>query len=934
MRIPTATYRIQLNPRFGFRATRDIIPYLKELGISDIYASPIFKAKHGSEHGYDVVDPSDLNPELGSRSEFEELMDRVRNGGLGWLQDMVPNHMAFDKENAMLMDVLENGRHSEFYRFFDIDWEYRYESLRGKVLAPFLGKLYGEALEDGEIELKYDEHGFTINYYDLAFPLRPDSYVSVLSLRLGEIREAVQGDNNPDYKEISGILDELKELPFGQKPRERSDRIKLIKERLWKLYCGNRRIREVIDETVRMVNGAGGARDRFKLLDELLSHQSFRLAFWKVATEEINYRRFFNINELICLREEEEEVFERTHALLFSLIDEGRITGVRIDHIDGLYDPVAYLSRIAERTGETYIVVEKILDFGEVLPAFWPVHGTTGYDFLNYLNGLFCRKESEPLFTRLYAAFSGLRTSCDDLCADEKKLIMQKHMASDIDNLAHLLKAICARDRYASDITIYGLRSALVEVMAVFPVYRTYITHDVIREADRSFVSSAISRASKANPGFLKELRFLERFLLLRYDEYLSEDEKRQWTDFVMRFQQFTGPLTAKGFEDTTLYVYNRLLSLNEVGGNPAKFGISLEEFHHFNKQRARDWPCSLSGTSTHDTKRGEDVRARIHVLSEMPKQWEENIKNWSKINRKTKKKVNGIIVPDRNDEYFLYQTLVGGFPFDESDVPSFTKRIKRYVIKAVREGKVHTAWLRPDTDYEEAFVAFIEEILRPESDNRFLKSFLPFQRTVARYGLFNSLSQTLLKMTAPGVPDFYQGTELWDLNFVDPDNRRPVDFEMRKHWLRDIVKHETADIAILLDELLKTKEDGRIKLFLIHRVLGARNKHAELFQKGAYIPLAVAGCHRESLVTFARTLGNEWSITIAPRFLTTVMRDGEDPLGDNIWKDTHVVLSDDAPDMWYNVITGERVEADTKIRAGTALNYFPVALLMSDGDE
>jgi len=931
MHIPAASYRIQFNPAFDFRAAENIVSYLAGLGISDLYASPIFKAKKGSTHGYDVVDPNQLNPQLGTEPDFERLIRKGKAHGMGWIQDIVPNHMAFDHENEMLVDVLENGESSRYFRFFDIEWNHPYESIKGRVLAPFLGMFYGKSLEEGEIKLRYSKDGFSLGYYGQVLPLRLESYLHLLTYRLHVLKKKLGADHS-DYVKLLGILYILKTLPSREEMSDRYDQIKFIKTTLWELYHKNQDIRKFIRENLRIFNGKQGTPESFNLLNELLSEQFFRLSFWKVATEEINYRRFFNINELLSLRIEDEDVFNHTHSLIFRLIDEGKITGMRIDHIDGLYDPMNYLARIRQRAGDLYVVVEKILDLEEELPTHWPIQGTTGYDFLNYVNGLFCMGKHRREFNRIYTNFAGISVPYEELVSEKKRLILGKHMAGDVDNLAHLMKAISSKDRHGSDITIYGLKRALVEVMVHFRVYRTYIGKGISRETDPSHIQEAIDRAKSSSPGLLNELQFIERFLLLDFGDYLSEEEKNQWIHFVMRFQQFTGPLMAKGFEDTTLYVYNRLLSLNEVGGNPNRFGISIAEFHRFLEKRSHLWPHSLNATSTQDTKRGEDMRARLNVLSEMPKEWERNIKKWSKINRKNKKKVHGITVPDRNDEYFLYQTLVGVFSLhEEGEFQLFRERIKEYLIKAVREAKVHTAWLKPDVEYESAFISFVEEILDPPEENPFLKEFLPFQRKVVHYGIFNSLSQALIKITSPGVPDFYQGTELWDLNLVDPDNRRPVDFQKRWTFLGEIREKDNGDILNLVTDLFHTREDGKIKLFLIYRALKARNEHPELFQKGAYIPLQAAGKFNDNIIAFARSHGGKWAVTIVPRFLITVIKEGEYPLGQEVWDDTHIPLPDEIVHKWKNVITGQFLKSHNKLIIGEVLKHFPVALLMRE---
>ena len=931
MRIPVATYRIQFNPSFDFQAAKEIIPYLAELGISDIYASPIFKARKGSTHGYDVVDPCRINPELGDEQDFNELIRELKNYGMGWIQDIVPNHVAYDYENRMLMDVLENGESSKYLHFFDIVWDHPCESIRGKLLAPFLGRFYGKSLEDGEIQLKYGAAGLSVNYYHLTLPLKIESYLTVFTHQLSALKRTL-GCDHPDFIKLLGILYVLKTLSTGEEMDERYDQITFIKRTLWDLYTGNLEMKRFIDANVQAFNGEKGNPESFNLLDNLLSEQLFRLSFWKVATEEINYRRFFSINELICLRAEDEDVFDRTHALIFRLIEEGKVSGLRIDHIDGLYDPANYLKRLQERTGDVYVIVEKILGPEEELPSFWSMQGTTGYDFLNYLNGIFCKKKGEKQFNKIYSNFTGFKTDYDDLVSEKKRLIVGKHMAGDVDNLAHLMKGIAARYRHGSDITLYGLKRTIVELMTQFPVYRTYINSEVFRDSDPSYIKEAVNRSIERVPNLLNELDFIERFLLLKFEDYLAREEKEQWIHFVMRFQQFTGPLMAKGFEDTVLYVYNRLLSLNEVGGSPDKFGISSKDFHAFDKRRANLYPHSLNATSTHDTKRGEDVRARINVLSEIPLEWGRSLKRWNELNRGKKRTVNGRNVPDENDEYFIYQTLIGAFPFYENEYPAFIERMKDYIIKAVREAKVRTAWLKPDTEYEDACISYVEEILREE--NQFLEEFVPFQRKVSHYGIFNSLSQTLIKITSPGVPDFYQGTELWDLNLVDPDNRRPVDFRKRGSLLRDVSGRAQTDILKLITELLATREDGRIKLFLINRALQARKERADVFQKGSYIPVEGGGRFKEHIVAFARNHEDDWTITITPRHLTALLKEGELPTGRQVWDDTHILLPKGAPALWKDAITTQVIEGRETLLIGDVLKDFPVALLMSEEEE
>ncbi len=930
MKIPHSTYRIQFTPDFGFQKAKEISGYLYEIGISDLYASPVFKAKKGSPHGYDVVDQNQLNPDLGTENDFEELVIELKKYGIGWIQDVVPNHMAFDGENPMLMDVLENGHNSEYFDFFAIEWNHFSENMSQRLLAPFLGRHYGESLDAGEITLCYDQNGFYIQYYSLKLPLKIESYVRVITNGLPLLREKL-GDDNPDLVKFLGILYSLKNLPDSQEERlGRYSQIQFVKSILWELYSGNSDIKDVINENLCIFNGEDGPGADFNLLDSLLSEQLFRLSFWKVATEELNYRRFFNINGLISLRIEDEKVFSRTHLLVFRLLKERKISGLRIDHIDGLYDPAGYLRNIRERAEDAYLITEKILEHNEDLPSLWPAQGTTGYDFMNYVNGIFCMENNGREFNKLFYKFTGFKTSYDVLFYEKKKLVIETDMTGDVDNLAHQLKKVSSRDRYGSDITLYGVKRAIVEILAFFPVYRTYIRDDNYSTADRNYIREAVEKARDANPALFHEINFIERFLLLEFNAYSLEEDKKEWVHFVMCFQQVSGPLMAKGVEDTILYIYNRLLSLNEVGGSPDRFGISATEFHEFNLRRLRRQPHTMNATATHDTKRGEDIRARINVLSEMPSEWEAHLRKWSRLNRRKKKAMKGVVIPDKNDEYFLYQTMLGAFPFNIDEMDSFRSRLKEYIIKAVREAKVHTAWLKPDTDYEENFMAFIDKILTPSDKNLFLEDFTGFQKKIAWYGIFNSLSQTLLKITSPGIPDFYQGTELWDLNFVDPDNRRPVDYSIRQWLFREMKAREAVDGTALIKELFATKEDGRLKLFLIYKALAVRNKLAILFEKGEYVPLETAGEYADNLLAFARVNRPLWGVVMVPRFLTGVAWKEVLPIGRNVWGDTHVLLPDDAPSLWHNKITGESLTGTKKIFAGDAFKYFPGALIVS----
>jgi len=931
MRIPVATYRLQFHPEFKFRDARRILTYLDDLGISDIYASPIFKARRGSTHGYDVVDPSQLNPELGSDEDFAALTSELSQRGMGWLQDIVPNHMAYDSENPFLVDILEHGPHSEYSDFFDVEWEHPFDDFKGKVLIPMLGDFYGRCMERGEIVLDYDEDGLTVNYYDLWVPLRIESYSRFLTYDMDTLAKSL-GRNHPDFVKLLGILYMVKNLSEETTGRERKDQAQFIKELLWELYTSNEEVHQFIQKNLALFNGEIEEGDRYELLDSLLSDQFFRLAFWKVGAEELNYRRFFTVNELICLRIEDLKVFQKTHSLISQLIKNDQIQGLRIDHLDGLYNPKQYLRRLRTKCGdETYIVIEKILEIDEELPDDWPIQGTSGYDFLNQLNGLFCCRANEKAFDNIYGRLVEQRPDYRAWKIDNKRLIADTNLVGDVDNLAHMLKRIAGRYRYGRDFTLSGLRKSILEVLVQFPVYCTYINEEGVSERDRAYIHEAIKNSNKRIPQLQNELTFIEKVLTLDYEDFLTEEDKAEWLHFTMRFQQFSGPLMAKGVEDTLFYVYNRMISLNEVGGDPGKFGITPKEFHSFNQRQLTHWPHTLNTTSTHDTKRSEDVRARLNVLSEIPEEWDQQVRRWQNLNDAFKIVTEKRTIPDPNNEYFLYQTLVGAFPFENNPEEHQTcvDRIKAYVVKAVREAKVYTAWLRPDSEYEEGFVTFVERILKEAAQNDFLAEFRPFQQKIARYGIFNSLSQTLLKLTSPGVPDCYQGTELWDLSLVDPDNRRPVDYEERISFLQEIQRRCQTDINSLLSDLQATWQDGRMKLFLIYRALKARKQYRDVFEQGNYTPLKVEGKQAENIVAFARTHQKQTAIVVVPRFLTSVIQPDQEPYGEKVWGDTVLVLPKKLQADWLETITEREITDQARLPIGKILQNFPVALLL-----
>jgi (1->4)-alpha-D-glucan 1-alpha-D-glucosylmutase len=911
MRAPSATYRIQFTPAFRFEHAERVAPYLSRLGITDLYASPVFSARKGSGHGYDVTDPTRINPELGGEAGLDRLIRSVRDLGMGWIQDIVPNHMAFDGANPRLADIFEKGEASRYYRFFDIDWDH--PVLKGRLIAPFLGKPYREALEAGEIRLVCEPSGFGVRYGDFRFPLRLNSYETVSSAIFGSAPE-----DGGEFGELCRRLGEAVD-------NETADSLKAA---LWKLRAADPETGRRLDEGLRIVNERRAEAGRAPALDGILERQVFQFEYWKSAGTLLNYRRFFAIGELISVAVEREPVFEDLHRLIVGLCESGRVNGLRVDHIDGLYDPGTYLNRLRSRIGDRYLVVEKILGRAEALPSEWPVQGTSGYEFLTLLNGLYCERSNEFRFRSLYRRFTGEKVRLGHLIAHKKRLIMDRYFHGDIDNLVRFLTGGGLMERYP-DIMEEGMKKAVIEAIACFPVYRTYIGPQGIGEADRAFIQSAIQKSRTLNSHLNREFDLLEKVLLLQHEEGADDAQKDRWLRFVMRFQQLTGPLMAKGFEDTALYLYNRLLSLNEVGGHPSIFGTSVSQWHNWCGNRIRNWPLGMNATATHDTKRGEDARARINVLSEMPGEWEVKIGEWHRLALPRRRRVRRRLVPGRSEEYVLYQTLIGVCPFGSDGTGLLGDRLKEYFIKAAREAKVHTEWIQPDALYESAMTRFIDDLLSEGTENGFLKSFIPFQKKVAFFGILNSLSQTLIKITAPGVPDFYQGTELWDFSLVDPDNRRPVDFAERDRLLGEIEKRRTADRFGLLDDLWTGREDGRIKLYLIHEGLKARRSNRALFEAGGYLPARVRGSQRRHVLAYARRHEDAWAVTVAPRFAARLVGEGERPVGRGVWKDATLTLPPGAPRVWRDVLTGEKIVWNGRLEMGDLLTRFPAALLI-----
>lgn len=969
-RIPTATYRLQLSGRFTFEQAEAVVPYLHDLGISHCYTSPLLKARTGSPHGYDIVDHNALNPEIGERPDFDRLTDALHRRGMGLIMDIVPNHMGVGgDDNRWWLDMLEHGQASSHAAYFDIDWRPADETLRGRLLLPLLDDHYGAVLEGGRLKLVFaaDTGTLSVYYFNHRFPLDPATYGEILRPALDRLRQERHDDSSAidELEQIVRGLDSLPERDDTEpgSPAARSRDARMLKRWLAALCNRSPGVRRTIETETALCNGTTGQPESFDRLHRLLERQAYRLAFWQVATDEINYRRFFDINDLAGLRMEDPAVFRDTHELIMRLIAERRVHGLRIDHPDGLYDPAGYYRRLSdtirerlggkngehdEREPPLYTVAEKILAPYEYPPEDWPLHGTTGYDFLNLVTGLLIDADAETAVERNYRNFIGRRMEPDDLLYQCKRLIITRKLSGELTVLANQLKAIADTDRYTRDYTLIGLRDALREIAASFPAYRTYVTPDTITDQDREFVDWAVAQAKKRDrAGDLSVYDFVRSILLLDHRGGWTPAYTASAAGLAMRFQQFTAPLMAKALEDTMFYIYNRFTAVNEVGGDPRRFGTSVAAFHHAGRERLHRWPHTMLATSTHDTKRSGDVRARLAVLSEIPAEWRHRTSRWHRINRSRKRLHNDTQAPDTNDEYLFYQTLLGMWPpgtVDARTLPSVRQRMGDYMLKAIREAKTHTSWANPDAGYEEATTQFIDEVLGEGHGNKFLDDFLPFQKRVAYWGFFNSLSATLLKLTAPGVPDIYQGDEIWDFALVDPDNRGLVNFDHRKEMLDGLRSGfgggTAAERAQKARALLETLADGRAKLYVIWRTLTLRHELPSLFQHGDYLPLETVGAAADHLCAFARRAPDNGLVAVIVPRLCVRLTGGRDaaPLGPETWGDTAIVLpADDADRDCENLFTGERLRArpaDGRIPVAEALQSFPVALLLADRPE
>ncbi|MHB8255226.1 MAG: malto-oligosyltrehalose synthase [Acidiferrobacter sp.] len=967
-RLPTATYRWQFHAGFRFSDAAVLVPYLAELGISHCYASPYLKAHPGSVHGYDISDHNAINPEVGTDQERRRFVSALKAHKLGQIIDIVPNHMAVnDENNHWWWDVLEYGERSRFAHYFDIDWKTPDREYAGKVVIPILGDQYGQILESGAIGLDFDKTrgAFIVSYYEHRLPVSPWSYPAILA-RIAESLPSQDDDYARMQDKLHGLMAILteEEQSVAKGITGTGPRIAVVQaqKEIADCFACWPVCESALHDALAYFNGATGEdKGRFDPLHALLEKQAYRLAFWRVSSCEINYRRFFDINDLAALRMEDAEVFSASHALIGSWLAAGDVTGLRVDHPDGLRDPEEYFGRLnawarclrpdsvgvvprdvrrQARELSVYLVGEKILGTHETLPESWRVHGTTGYDFTNLVCGILIDALGEEGLERTYESFVGSRDHYPDMLYECKKLIMHTSLASEIHGLGIRLEHIAELDRRTRDFTRSAQMSALFEIVAFFPVYRTYISERGVSASDRRYIEAACTAAKARNESIESEVvDFIQSVLLLEGLDGQSPGYRRDVLDCVAAFQQYTAPVMAKGLEDTLFYRYNRFVALNEVGGDPSQFSVSLETFHERNHARLRDWPYTMLCTSSHDTKRSEDVRARLNVLSEIPELWGAWVLGLKERYRDLKS-IGEPVAPSARDEYLFYQSLVGIWPLDprpEGMVVEVCARLTDYMRKAVREAKIETSWIKPNPVYESAVVAFVEGMLDVARNREGILELGTWIAPVARVGLWNALSQAALKLVVPGVPDFYQGTEVWDFSLVDPDNRRPVDYAYRTALMADMVRNDNEEIGrrmAFIKALLSTPEDGRIKMYLTRTLLRARRAKPDLFAQGTYLPLMARGDRARHLVSFARCWQDQVLLVMVPRYYWELTQGGaRQPLGAAVWGDTIVAgVPGVANGRFRNVFTGESVaaqeECDGGFRASDLFRDFPVAVL------
>ena len=820
---PVITYRIQFHKGFNFNDFEHIIPYLEQLGVGTIYASPIFQSTPGSMHGYDTVNPLRINSEIGTIAQLRSISKKLKEKNIGWIQDIVPNHMAFHSDNEWLMDLLKNGKDSDYKAFFDQSLSS--DLYKNAIMVPFLGETLDDAINAGTIQIAKIEDSLYLTYADQHWPL-----------------------NIP----IDG--DEIAEI--------NQDKTKLLK---------------------------------------IASGQYYRLCSWKETDTRINFRRFFTVNSLICLNMQNEEVFKTFHGLILKLLREGIFNGLRVDHVDGLYDPSNYLKSLRKLAGDdTYIVVEKILAKNEQLQQ-WPIQGTTGYEFLAQVNNLLTNLKSEKQFSKFYNELTGKHQSIKQQVLDKKAYILNHHMQGELDNLTNLFIHI-----HKSHLDKEKLKQAIALLLIHWPVYRYYGNEFPLKGDEADNVRKVFS-----------DIRYDHKDLMPVFDvlEHAILGTNKKYLEFYMRCMQFTGPLMAKGVEDTLMYTYERFSAHNEVGDAPGAFGITAAEFHELMQQRQQQWPFALNASATHDTKRGEDVRARLNVLPDIAAEWFKTINEWRQMNRSLKQ----VGAPDANDEYLIYQTLIGAYPMPGESEDNFKERLQQYLEKTMREAKLHSDWGEPNAQYEQAVEQFAVKLL--DNKRPFWKSFTNFQAKVADLGIVNSLAQVMLKFTCPGVPDVYQGCEHWDFSLVDPDNRRPVDYSLREKLLKSLSITDPAS-------LWENRFNGQVKLWLVNELIQVRKINPLLFAYGDYIPLQVEGRYKQHIFAFARSYKREWFISILPLGIAALCESQSQPINGIDWADTTVILPADAPTQFQNILQKTSGEFKRPIEIKSVFEKMPIAFI------
>ena len=949
--VPGATYRLQFDRSFTFDDAAGLIPYLSALGITHLYSSPWLKARAGTTHGYDILDHNTINPEIGDESSLDHLSAVLADRSMGHILDFVPNHMAIGRaDNAWWLDVLEWGRASPYAEYFDIDWTPLKRQLHHKVLVPFLGDHYGKVLEAGELVLRFDaESGtFSVWYHDHRFPIAVAHYGPLIRAALDLSGADPHAPKAPWQRALAALAKAFETLERRQFRRGGDrDHARSLQIDLASLARTSPEAAEALARSAAALNGRPGEPASFLSLHRLLERQAYRLAFWHVASDEINYRRFFDINELAGIRVERPEVFDAIHRLVASLISKGELQGLRIDHVDGLFHPREYLARLQELAGGAsqsaapiYLVVEKILAAHESLREAWPVAGTTGYDFLNQVNAVLLHAGGGHALSRAYERFIRRELDYDELVHDCKRLIVQTSLGSELNVLAGEFDRIAQRHWRTRDYTLETLRTALSEIAACFPVYRTYVARRGATTEDRRDIAWAVSQARKRWRGLGREaLDFVESVLTTDLVRPAAKGYRRsEVIRAAMRFQQYTAPVMAKGLEDTAFYRFYRLISCNEVGGDPRQASLSIAAFHSRNRERARRWPLSMLATATHDTKRGEDARARIDVLSEIPGEWERGVRRWAALNSRWKLDLDDRRAPRRNDEYLLYQTLIGAWPVELEELPfepaalvEFTARIQAYVVKAAREAKLETSWANPSKDYEDALVQFAGRLLDPESGRVFVAELLPLQRRIARIGMLNSLVQLTLKLTSPGVPDIYQGTEVWDLSLVDPDNRRRPDFEARRRSLAELVSLRALagpERAAAVAELMRNWRDARIKMHVLASLLRLRRDREPLFRASRYRALPAEGAMADRVIAFARETSDDCVVVATGRHLAPLVPSADAGTAQYSWEDTSLRLPRLSEPV-EDVLTGREIPVSGgAVFARELFSILPVAVL------